>query len=209
MLFSDLRNFTPTTEHLETEKLVSHLNRYFGLMIDEVHRYNGTLDKLMGDAVMALFNAPLADEGHAYHACLAAAGMMQALGVFNQDYTDGEADLRFLRMGLGINTGEAIVGNIGAANRFNYTAIGDVVNTAARLESATKEVNLNWQAAIEAGELKPCERVDILIGEQTYIAVKDRLPCYPVMGLQLKGKSQAQNAWVLDWRKMIEQKLLS
>ena len=209
VLFSDLRDFTPTTENLETEELVSHLNRYFGLMIDEVHRYNGTLDKLMGDAVMALFNAPLADKDHPYHACLAAAGMMQALGVFNQDYTDGEADLRFLRMGLGINTGEAIVGNIGAANRFNYTAIGDVVNTAARLESATKEVNLNWQAAIEAGELKPCERVDILIGEQTYAEVKDRLPCYPVMGLQLKGKSQAQNAWALDWRKMIEQKLLS
>lgn len=206
VLFSDLRDFTPTTELLETEDLVSHLNRYFGLMIDEVHRYNGTLDKLMGDAVMALFNAPLVDDDHAYHACLAAAGMMQALGVFNQGYS--QDDPHFLKMGLGINTGEAIVGNIGSANRFNYTAIGDAVNTAARLESATKEVNLNWQAAKEAGELKPCERVDILIGEQTYAAVKDRLPCYPVTGLQLKGKSQAQNTWVLDWRKMIEQGLL-
>lgn len=189
VLFSDLRNFTPTTELLETEALVSHLNRYFGLMIDEVHRYNGTLDKLIGDAVMALFNAPLVDDDHAYHACLAAAAMMQALDVFNQHYT--KDDPRFLKMGLGINTGEAIVGNIGAANRFNYTAIGDVVNTAARLESATKE-----------------QQVDILIGEQTYAAVKDRLPCYAVTGLQLKGKAQAQNAWVLDWQKMIEQGLL-
>lgn len=189
VLFSDLRNFTPTTELLETEALVSHLNRYFGLMIDEVHRYNGTLDKLIGDAVMALFNAPLVDDDHAYHACLAAAAMMQALDVFNQHYT--KDDPRFLKMGLGINTGEAIVGNIGAANRFNYTAIGDVVNTAARLESATKE-----------------QQVDILIGEQTYAAVKDRLPCYAITGLQLKGKAQAQNAWVLDWQKMIEQGLL-
>lgn len=207
VLFSDLRDFTPTTESLETEELVSHLNRYFGLMIDEVHRYKGTLDKLMGDAVMALFNAPLADEDHAYHACLAAAGMMQALEVFNQQYTQ-EDDPRLLKMGLGINTGEAIVGNIGAANRFNYTAIGDVVNVSARLESATKEVNLSWQAAKEVGEVKPCERVDVLMGEQTYAAVKNRLPCYPVANLALKGKSATQKAWVLDWRKMIEQGLL-
>lgn len=206
LLFSDLRDFTPTTELLETEELVAHLNRYFGLMIDEVHLYSGTLDKLMGDAVMALFNAPLADEDHAYHACLAAAGMMQALEIFNQHYP--EDDPHFLKMGLGINTGEAIVGNIGAANRFNYTAIGDVVNTSARLESATKEVNLNWQAAKEAGEAMPCERVDILIGEQTYSAVKDRLPCYAVTNLALKGKAEAQLAWVLDWQKMIKQGLL-
>lgn len=207
VLFSDLRNFTPTTELLATEDLVRHLNRYFGLMIDEVHRYEGTLDKLMGDAVMALFNAPLADEDHAYHACLAAAGMMQALEVFNQNYAPD--DPHYLRMGLGINTGEAIVGNIGATNRFNYTAIGDAVNTAARLESTTKEVNLTWQAAKQAGETLPCDEVDILIGVETYAAVKDRLTCYPVTGLQLKGKSQAQNAWVLDWRKMIQQGLLS
>lgn len=203
VLFSDLRGFTPTTELLTTEDLVSHLNRYFGLMIDQVHRYNGTLDKLIGDAVMALFNAPLQDEDHAYHACLAAAGMMQALEVFNQHYSP--EDPHYLRMGLGINTGEAIVGNIGAANRFNYTAIGDVVNTAARLESVTKEVNLEWQAAKQAGEVKPCETVDIIIGEKTFAAVKDRLPCYPVIGLELKGKLQAQDVWVLDWRKMIAQ----
>lgn len=206
VLFSDLRDFTPTTELLATEELVSHLNRYFGLMIDEVHKYNGTLDKLMGDAVMALFNAPLADEDHAYHACLAAAGMMQALEDFNQRYSP--EDPHYLRMGIGINTGEAVVGNIGAANRFNYTAIGDAVNTSARLESTTKAVNLEWQAAKQAGESKPCAQVDILIGEKTFAAVKDRLPCYPVTGLELKGKSQAQNAWILDWRKMIKQGLL-
>ena len=203
VLFSDLRGFTPTTELLTTEDLVSHLNRYFGLMIDQVHCYNGTLDKLIGDAVMALFNAPLKDEDHAYHACLAAAGMMQALDAFNLPYSVD--DPHYLRMGIGINTGEAVVGNIGAANRFNYTAIGDAVNTAARLESVTKEVNLEWQVAKQAGEVKPCETVDILIGEKTFAAVKDRLPCYPVTGLELKGKLQAQNAWVLDWRKMIAQ----
>ena len=194
VLFSDLRGFTPTTELLTTEDLVSHLNRYFGLMIDQVHCYNGTLDKLIGDAVMALFNAPLKDEDHAYHACLAAAGMMQALDAFNLPYSVD--DPHYLRMGIGINTGEAVVGNIGAANRFNYTAIGDAVNTAARLESVTKEVNLEWQVAKQAGEVKPCETVDILIGEKTFAAVKDRLPCYPVIGLELKGKLQAQDVWV-------------
>ncbi|GLR64922.1 CHASE2 domain-containing protein [Marinospirillum insulare] len=206
VLFSDLRGFTPTTELLETEELVSHLNRYFGLMIDEIHQHKGTLDKLIGDAVMALFNAPLADDDHAYNACLTAAGMMQALKNFNRHYS--ASDPHFLRMGIGINTGEAVVGNIGAANRFNFTAIGDAVNTSARLESATKEVNLDWQAAIKAGENKPSSQVDILIGEQTYLAVKDRLPCYPVNNLELKGKAAPLNAWVLDWQKMIQQKLL-
>lgn len=203
-LFTDLRDFTPTTEALDTEVLVQHLNAYFGLMINRLHRYQGTLDKLIGDAVMALFNAPLADEDHAYHACLAAAAMMQALEEFNHRWPDDP--IRQLRMGVGINTGEAIVGNIGAAGRFNYTAIGDAVNIAARLESATKEVQQQWQQLPAAQ--RPCQRVDILIGEATYKAVKDRLPCYPVEELVLKGKSQPLPAWVLDWQKMVQDSVL-
>ena len=198
LLFSDLRNFTPTTEALETEELVSHLNNYFDVMINALQAYQGTLDKLMGDAVMGLFNAPLQDSDHAYHACLAAAAMMRALESFNADFP--EDDVRRLAMGIGINTGEGVVGNIGGRNRFNYTAIGDVVNVAARLESATKEQNLKWKAEVQAGEAKPCASVDILMGEVTYLAVKDRLPCYFVDTLTLKGKSLGLKAWVLDWR---------
>lgn len=199
-LFTDLRDFTPTTEALDTEVLVQHLNAYFGLMITTLHRYQGTLDKLIGDALMALFNAPLADEDHAYHACLAAAAMMQALEKFNRRWPNDP--IRQLRMGIGINTGEAIVGNIGAAGRFNYTAIGDAVNIGARLEGATKEVQYQWQQLPAAQ--RPCQRVDILIGQATYNAVKDRLPCYPVENLVLKGKSQPLPAWVLDWQKMVQ-----
>ncbi|WP_416885471.1 CHASE2 domain-containing protein [Marinospirillum sp.] len=198
LLFSDLRNFTPTTEALETEELVSHLNSYFDAMITALQAYQGTLDKLMGDAVMGLFNAPLKDDDHAYHACLAAAAMMRALEAFNADFPEG--DVRRLGMGIGLNTGEGVVGNIGGRKRFNYTAIGDVVNVAARLESATKEENLKWKAAIQAGESKPCASVDILLGEATYQAVKDRLPVYQVGTLELKGKSMGLKAWVLDWR---------
>lgn len=191
-MFTDLRGFTCTSESMDSEQLVQHLNQYFGLMINELHSYHGTLDKLIGDAIMALFNAPLADHDHAYHACLAAAGMLRALEQFNRRWPEG--DRRQLRMGVGINTGEAIVGNIGAAGRFNYTAIGDTVNIAARLESMTKEVNENWQQA------HCCLSADVLIGEQTYLAVRDRLPCYPAGDLVLKGKSASLPAWVLDWR---------
>ncbi|WP_114418590.1 adenylate/guanylate cyclase domain-containing protein [Marinospirillum perlucidum] len=198
LLFSDLRNFTPTTEALETEELVRHLNRYFDAMINALQAYRGTLDKLIGDAVMGLFNAPLADEDHSYHACLAAAAMQWALEDFNTDFPEG--DVRRLAMGIGINTGEGVVGNIGGRQRFNYTAIGDVVNVAARLESATKEVNQAWKAAIAEGETKPCASVDILVGEGVYEAVKGRLPLYPVGELSLKGKSSGLAAWALDWR---------
>lgn len=207
VVFTDLRDFTPTTEALGTEELVRHLNAYFGQMIEPLHRYQGTLDKLIGDAIMALFNAPLPDENHALHACLSAAAMLQALERFNADFPDDP--VRQLRMGIGINTGEGVVGNIGAAGRFNYTAIGDVVNVAARLESATKAVNDAWQQARAAGDLKPCETVDILMGEATWLAVRDQLPCYPAGALQLKGKSMALQAWVLDWRAMQKMGLLS
>jgi len=202
LLFSDLRNFTPTTEALETEELVSHLNHYFDAMINALQDYQGTLDKLMGDAVMGLFNAPLKDEDHAYHACLAAAAMQHALVEFNADFPEG--DVRRLAMGIGVNTGEGVVGNIGGQKRFNYTAIGDVVNVAARLESATKEENIKWKAAITEGENKPCASVDILLGEATYLAVKDRLPCHFVGTLALKGKSEGLPAWALDWQAMDE-----
>lgn len=198
LLFSDLRNFTPTTEKLETEELVSHLNAYFGLMIEQIQQFNGTLDKLMGDGIMAIFNAPLDDEDHAYHACRAAIAMQYALEDFNSRFS--KDDIHRLKMGIGINSGEGIVGNIGAKLRFNYTAMGDVVNIASRLESATKEANARWQEAIMQGETKPCAEVDILLGEQTYLAVKGRLPCYPVGKLTLKGKSDTLAAWVLDWR---------
>lgn len=205
VLFSDLRDFTPTTEAMETEELVKHLNEYFGCMIKELHRYRGTLDKLMGDAVMALFNAPIDDNDHAYHACLSAAAMMYSLQQFNRKWPNDPA--RQLRMGIGINTGDAIVGNIGAAGRFNYTAIGDAVNVAARLESAVKEVDEQWRQRPK--EQRPCERVDILIGANTYNAVKERLPCYPIDKLSLKGKSIEVEAWVLDWKLMQHSGLLA
>lgn len=197
VLFSDLRNFTPTTELLDTEELVQHLNAYFGVMIAEIHAQQGALDKLMGDAIMALFNAPLPDDNHAYHACLAAINMMAALEKFNQKFALDST--KRLHMGIGINTGTAVVGNLGAEQRFNYTAIGDTVNTAARLESLTKEANVIWQAEPN----QPCAEVDILVGENTYLQIKDLLPCYQIKGMYLKGKALPQDVWVLDWRRAL------
>ncbi|MFY0663086.1 MAG: adenylate/guanylate cyclase domain-containing protein [Natronospirillum sp.] len=189
LLFTDLRNFTPLTERLATEDLVAHLNAYFGVMISALQRYRGTLDKLMGDAVMGLFNAPLEDPDHVYHACLAAAAMQHELQAFNQQFPEG--DLHRLAMGVGISTGMGVVGNIGGPKRFNYTAIGDVVNTAARLESATKD------AQTEHGQ-----PVDILLCAATYEQVKDRLPCHFVGELALKGKAEPLSCWALDWHQL-------
>ncbi|WLD57349.1 adenylate/guanylate cyclase domain-containing protein [Salinispirillum sp. LH 10-3-1] len=189
LLFTDLRNFTPLTERLATEDLVAHLNAYFGVMIAELQRYRGTLDKLMGDAVMGLFNAPLEDPEHAYHACLAAAAMQHALVHFNRQFPPD--DLHRLTMGIGISTGDGVVGNIGGPRRFNYTAIGDVVNTAARLESATKD------AQTEHGQ-----PVDILLCAATYAEVKERLPCHFVGELALKGKANPMPCWALGWRQL-------
>lgn len=189
LLFTDLRNFTPLTERLATEDLVTHLNAYFGVMISALQRYRGTLDKLMGDAVMGLFNAPLEDTDHVYHACLAAAAMQHELQAFNQQFPEG--DLHRLAMGVGISTGMGVVGNIGGPKRFNYTAIGDVVNTAARLESATKD------AQTEHGQ-----PVDILMCAATYEQVKDRLPCHYVGDLALKGKAEPLQCWALDWQQL-------
>ncbi|MCG5549044.1 adenylate/guanylate cyclase domain-containing protein [Halorhodospira halochloris] len=188
VLFADLRNFTPTSEALSTEEVVGLLNAYFGEMIDCVQSHDGTLDKLLGDGLMALFNAPLADPNHEYNACRAAVAMQKALMKFNSQFPEG--DLRRLTMGIGINTGEAIVGNIGAADRFNYTAIGDVVNSAARLEAATKGI------AAGHGNGEP-KFSGILIGERTYEAVKDRIATRYFDDLKVKGISKPIRTWEL------------
>jgi adenylate cyclase len=136
ILFSDIRGFTTVSESLTPPELVKLLNEYLSPMTRIVLEERGTLDKFIGDAVMALFNAPLDVPDHATHACAAAVRMMEELQLLNTGFA--ERGMHTLDIGVGINTGPAVVGNMGADIRFDYTAIGDSVNLASRLESLNK-----------------------------------------------------------------------
>lgn len=136
ILFSDIRGFTTVSEDLTPPELVALLNEYLSPMTRIVLEERGTLDKFIGDAVMAIFNAPLDVPQHAVHACRAAVRMLEELQRLNKGFVG--RGMHSLDIGIGINTGPAVVGNMGADIRFDYTAIGDSVNLASRLEGLNK-----------------------------------------------------------------------
>ncbi len=138
VLFSDIRGFTTVTERGRPEDIVEMLNEYFTHMVEIVFRHQGTLDKFVGDMVMALFGAPLDDPGHADHAVEAALDMVAALQTLNQRWA-AEGRFADLDIGIGINTGPMIAGNIGSEAIMSYTVIGDAVNLGARLESLNRQ----------------------------------------------------------------------
>jgi adenylate cyclase len=147
-LFTDLRGFTALSESVEPEKVTYIMNRVLTAQVEAVQKYKGCIDKFIGDAGMYIWNAPLDVKHHEQIAYECALEMIQNVKKVNDELV--EEGLPPVAIGLGLNTGDAIVGNMGSDTRFDYSAIGDAVNTAARLESATKERN-----------------VDILIGEET------------------------------------------
>ena len=137
VLFSDIRDFTTISEGLTPEDVVELLREYFNTMVPIVLKHGGTLDKYVGDAIMALFSAPLAQADHARRAVRAGMEMIAQLPVLSPTWQAKCG--RPLRIGVGINTGEAVVGVMGADHRREYSAIGDTVNLASRLEGITKE----------------------------------------------------------------------
>jgi adenylate cyclase len=137
VLFSDIRGFTSLSEKRSPEEIVSLLNRYFSLQVEIIFRHGGTLDKFIGDAIMAFWGAPLDDPKHAERAVAAALEMEQSLLRFKEEL--GEAGKDF-DVGIGIHTGKAVVGFIGSDARMDYTAIGDTVNLSSRIEGLTKDV---------------------------------------------------------------------
>ena len=169
VLFVDIRGFTPMSESLEPEQVVEILNEYLQLTTESIFKNGGTLDKFIGDATMAVFNAPFDLDDYIYRAVCTArdiAAGSQAL--------EEKMMARFgktVSFGIGVNCGRAVVGNIGCDFRMDYTAIGDTVNTAARLESNAK-------------------KGQILISEFVYEAVKDRVEVTEIGEIPLKGKSK-------------------
>ena len=133
-LFMDIRNFTGIAEKLTPEELTRFMNRFLTPMTDIILQRGGTIDKYMGDCIMAFWNAPFEDKGHALHACQSALAM--------QKFLRATPGFENIRIGIGINTGNACVGNMGSEQRFDYTVLGDHVNLASRIESLSKNYGL-------------------------------------------------------------------
>ncbi len=178
VLFADIRGFTPLSEALIPEEVADILNRYLGMMSDCVFAHGGTLDKYIGDCVMAFWGAPLPQKDSAYSATLTAIDIITKAKELEieimQKYN------RVIQIGIGINYGPAVIGNFGAANRMDYTAVGDTVNIAARLESNAKPGT-------------------ILISKQVRELLNERIPTKQLDSeIKLKGKSQHVEIYEID-----------
>jgi adenylate cyclase len=170
VLFSDIRRFTNFSETHEPEIVVSRLQEYLSEMVDVIFKYNGTLDKFVGDEIMALYGAPYHLEDHAKRACSTAIEMVDKLRDIQKRWS---ADRKvFFHIGIGINTGKVIVGNLGSKQLFDYTVIGDQVNLGARLEGANKEY-----------------QTTIIISESTYDQVRDLAKVRELDSVRVLGKT--------------------
>lgn len=178
VLFSDIRGFTALSERLSPDEVVALLNEYLSAMTEIVFEYGGMVDKFQGDAILAIFNAPLPVEDHATRAVQCAIEMMTRLADMQASW---EATGQYvLQIGIGINTGQAFVGNIGSARRMEYTAIGDTVNLASRLQDLTKD-----------------QGVPILFSEATHDRLSSDIKTRFVTRAQVKGRVQAVNVFTV------------
>jgi adenylate cyclase len=179
ILFCDVRGFTTIAEQLkdDPQQLTMLINRLLTPLSDIVLSHGGTIDKYIGDCLMAFWNAPLDDPSHAVHAVSAALDMLDSMQALNDGLrAEAEATGRTfypLAIGIGINTGECVVGNMGSTSRFDYSALGDAVNLAARLEGASKAYG-----------------VPLLLGERTAQAVGDTFAVFELDRIRVKGKTE-------------------
>lgn len=169
IMFSDIRGFTSMAEQMAPEQVVELLNEYLSKMSEIIMTWNGTLDKFMGDAIMALYGAPIMNPDDALRAVTTAVEMQRAIGAINGRRQ--AAGLTTIQMGIGLNTGDTVVGNIGSDVRLEYTAIGDTVNVASRLCSNAK-----------GGQ--------ILISEATYLEIVEMVEVKVLDPIKVKGKAE-------------------
>lgn len=177
VFFSDIRGFTPMSEVLSAEEVVHILNEYFTAMSNIIFKFEGTLDKFMGDAIMAIYGAPIDMPDHAERAVMTALAMSEKMKELQAKWrAEGK---REVSIGIGINTGEVVVGNIGSMERMEYTAIGDNVNLTQRLESVA-------------------EKGQILISASTYERVKHKVHAVMLDPIKVKGKTEKVIAYNVE-----------
>jgi len=172
IMFTDLRDFTTLSEDMAAEQVAQQLNEYFPMMVEAVERHHGIINDFIGDAVMAVYGAPVNNPDHALDAVRTGFQMQAGLDALNAEWQD--RGLPALRMGIGIHTGPVFAGNVGAPRRMKYTVVGDAVNVAARVEGLNKDLHTT-----------------LLITGDTYAAVKERVEAKDCGELKVKGRHQA------------------
>ena len=180
-MFCDIRGFTPISEQYKDNpaELTKLINRFLTRMTNVIIANGGTVDKFMGDCIMAFWNAPLKIENHQMLAVLTASQMQSELAMLNTQLT--AENLPNIKVGIGINSGQALVGNMGSDQRFDYSVIGDPVNLAARLESASKTLGHT-----------------LIVGENTKKVIDDKFPFKFVDSITVKGKTEPVNVYTLE-----------
>jgi adenylate cyclase len=176
LLFCDVRGFTTISEQFDAVGLTALINKLLTPLTNVILARQGTVDKYMGDCIMAFWNAPMDDEEHAYNGCLSALEMLGEMGPLNERLEqeaieEGRKHIPLI-VGLGLNSGECVVGNMGSDQRFDYSVLGDTVNLAARLEGQSKSYGMN-----------------VVLGPTTWAEVKDRLATIDLDFIQVKGKT--------------------
>jgi len=176
ILFADVANFTSISEKLDPEEVHQIMDGCYQVLMDEIHRYEGTIDKFTGDGVMALFGAPVAHEDHAQRACYATLAMQRAIGEYGEKI-ERECGVEF-KMRIGLNSGPVIVSYVGNDLRMDYTAIGDTVNLASRMETNAKPGT-------------------VLVSSDTYKIARDFFNFDPLGKVEVKGKEEPVEAYQL------------
>ncbi|MBR0691970.1 CHASE2 domain-containing protein [Bradyrhizobium lablabi] len=189
IMFSDVRGFTTISETYkhDPQGLITLMNRFLTPLTNVIRAHKGTIDKYMGDAIMAFWNAPLDDKEHQINACAAAVDMLEQIDEVNkereQEAVDGGHVYIPLNVGIGINTGIGVVGNMGSDQKFNYSVLGDSVNLASRLEGQTKEYGF-----------------PIIVGSKTALAAKDKFAILELDFIMVKGKTEPEVIYAIAGR---------
>ena len=178
ILFSDIRGFTSLSEKMKPQDVVATLNEYFSAMMDIIFRYNGTLDKIVGDELMVVYGAPLEKTDDSDRAILTAIDMMKKLKALNEERKKN--NLKQIDIGIGLNSGEVVSGNIGSETQMDYTVIGDTVNLGARLCSAAKAY-------------------EIIISEYTANEVTQKFNLEKMEPIMVKGKEKPINIFKVNY----------
>ena len=176
VLFADIRGFTSMSEKMSAQQVSEILNEYFTVMEPIITSCNGIINKFIGDAVMAIFGEPIQDKNHAYNAVKCGYAMLQKVKELQAKWVqEGKPKIE---IGVGINTGEVFVGNIGSENRMEYTVIGDTVNLASRLESYNKVY-----------------KTKMLISTSTYEATKGLADVIKISNVEIRGKAHSMDIY--------------